>query len=86
MLVENRWLAEVQFACGLLCRQVLRLRKLCSHFVLSILRGNEQLKTVRDGKGWTGMAETKVLFEKPLRIEWGSSLTEVLPHLILLSP
>jgi len=51
MLVENRWLAEVQFAGGLLCRQVLRLKKLYSHFVLSILRGNEQLKTVRDEKG-----------------------------------
>jgi hypothetical protein len=80
MLVESQWSAEEQFAGGVLCRQVQRLRKLYSHFVL---RGSEQLKTVRDERGWLWTADTKVPFVTPLRIEWDSSFTEALPLLIL---
>ncbi len=83
MPVENQQSAEEQFVGGVLCRLMLRLRKLYSHFVVSISRGSEQLTTVRDEKGWRRTAERGVPFEKPLRTERESPFPEAGPPLIL---
>ena len=71
-------MAVEQFDGGVLCRQVLRWRKLYSHFSRS-----GKLKTVRDEKGWHRTEDTEVPCVQPLRIEWDPSFTEVLPLLIL---
>jgi hypothetical protein len=78
MPVESRQSAEEQFAGGVLCRQVLRLRTLCSHFVLSTLRGYGKLKTVRDESGRFETEKTELPFVRPLRSERGSSIIEAL--------